>query len=59
MIVDAMIASGVRHAFGIAGVHNLPLYDALYDRGKITTFVTRHEQGAAFMADGYARIAGR
>ncbi|NBT18010.1 MAG: thiamine pyrophosphate-binding protein [Proteobacteria bacterium] len=58
MIVDAMIASGVRHAFGIAGVHNLPLYDALYDRGKITTFVTRHEQGAAFMADGYARIAG-
>ena len=57
MIVDALITSGVRHAFGIAGVHNLPLYDALHQRGGIETFVTRHEQGAAFMADGYARVA--
>ena len=57
MIVDALITSGVRHAFGIAGVHNLPLYDALHQRGGIETYVTRHEQGAAFMADGYARVA--
>ncbi|NCA13673.1 MAG: thiamine pyrophosphate-binding protein, partial [Proteobacteria bacterium] len=58
MIVDGLRLSGVRHAFGIAGVHNLPLYDALHQRGGIETYVTRHEQGAAFMADGYARVAG-
>ena len=59
LIVDALIKGGVRHAFGIAGVHNLPVYDALYQRGAITSYVTRHEQGAAFMADGYARVSGR
>src|SRR4030095_13573036 len=59
LIVDALIKGGVRHAFGIAGVHNLPVYDALYQRGQIASYVTRHEQGAAFMADGYARVSGR
>src|SRR5688572_13598678 len=59
LIVDALITAGVEHAFGIAGVHNLPVYDALARRGKIRSLVTRHEQGAAFMADGYARVSGR
>ena len=59
LIVDGLIKAGVRHAFGIAGVHNLPVYDALARRGRIETLVTRHEQGAAFMADGYARVSGR
>ncbi|MGH2353751.1 MAG: thiamine pyrophosphate-binding protein [Chloroflexota bacterium] len=58
LIVDALVKAGVRHAFGIAGVHNLPVYDALAQRGQIESYVTRHEQGAAFMADGYARVAG-
>jgi thiamine pyrophosphate-dependent acetolactate synthase large subunit-like protein len=58
LIADALSAGGVRHAFGIAGVHNLPLYDALGRQGSISTIVTRHEQGAAFMADGYARVSG-
>ncbi len=58
LIVDALIKGGVRHAFGIAGVHNLPVYDALAQSGQIKSYVTRHEQGAAFMADGYARVAG-
>ena len=57
--MDALIKGGVTHAFGIAGVHNLPIYDALYQRGSITSYVTRHEQGAAFMADGYARVSGK
>ena len=57
--MDALIKGGVTHAFGIAGVHNLPIYDALYQRGLITSYVTRHEQGAAFMADGYARVSGK
>ncbi|MDQ3702426.1 MAG: thiamine pyrophosphate-binding protein [Chloroflexota bacterium] len=56
--MDALIKGGVRHAFGIAGVHNLPVYDALAQSGQIKSYVTRHEQGAAFMADGYARVAG-
>ena len=59
LIVDALIKSGVRHAFGIAGVHNLPVYDAL-PSGAITKL--RHPPRAgrgAFMADGYARVSGR
>src|SRR5690348_10135967 len=59
LIVDALVKGGVTHAFGIAGVHNLPVYDALYGRSEITSYVTRHEQGAAFMADGYARVSGK
>lgn len=59
LVVDALARAGVRHAFGIPGVHNLPIYDALYGCTSIESFVTRHEQGAAFMADGYARVSGR
>src|SRR5437763_7673259 len=59
LIVDALVKGGVTHAFGIAGVHNLPVYDALYQRAQIKSYVTRHEQGAAFMADGYARVSGQ
>src|SRR5687767_13438865 len=47
LIVDALVKGGVTHAFGIAGVHNLPVYDALYNSDHIDSFVTRHEQGAA------------
>jgi len=49
---------GVRHVFGIPGVHNLAIYDALLRQSEITHILARHEQGAAFMADGYARAAG-
>src|SRR5215204_5169351 len=59
LVVDALVKGGVQHAFGIAGVHNLPVYDALFQSGQIATYVTRHEQGAAFMADGYARVSGK
>src|SRR5919197_4213696 len=58
MIVDALDRAGVRHVFGIPGVHNLPIYDALHGHPRIKSCVTRHEQGAAYMADGYARAAG-
>ncbi len=45
---------GVRRIFGIPGVHNLGMYEALQESS--LRFVTpRHEQGAGFMADGYAR----
>ena len=44
---------------GFRGVHTLALYDALYDHPRIRHVTTRHEQGAGFMADGYARASGR
>ena len=52
-------AYGVRHVFGIPGVHNLELYRALADCSTIEAVTARHEQGAAFMADAYARVTGR
>ena len=45
-------------AFGIPGIHNLALYRSFQDAG-FSIYDTRHEQGAAFMADGYARANGR
>src|SRR5256886_11860368 len=57
-VVEALRAEGVSHVFGIPGVHNLAIYDALLRRPGITHILARHEQGAAFMADGYARSSG-
>ncbi len=56
--VDALAAEGVRHVFGIPGVHNLAIYDALPGQPGMAHILARHEQGAAFMADGYARAGG-
>ena len=58
-VVRALRAEGVRHVFGIPGVHNLAIYDALLRQQEITHILARHEQGAGFMADGYARASGR
>ncbi|HLJ03028.1 MAG TPA: 5-guanidino-2-oxopentanoate decarboxylase [Solirubrobacteraceae bacterium] len=49
---------GVEIVFGIPGVHTLELYRGLAD-SSIRHVTPRHEQGAAFMADGYARISRR
>jgi len=49
---------GVRNIFGIPGAGILPFYRALMDRGKIKHMVTRHEESAIHMADGYARAIG-
>jgi len=58
--VRALQAHGVRHIFGLCGDTTLPLYDALFrlDHG-IRHILTRDERSAAYMADGYARIAGK
>jgi thiamine pyrophosphate-dependent acetolactate synthase large subunit-like protein len=58
-VIDALRAEGVRHVFGIPGYHNLAVYDALLRQGEVTHVLARHEAGAAFMADGYARASGR
>jgi len=57
-VVEALRAEGVRHVFGIPGVHNLAIYDALLRQSAITHVLARHEAGAGFMADGYARASG-
>src|SRR4030095_15264076 len=49
---------GVDTVFGIPGVHTLELYRGLAD-SKIRHIAVRHEQGAGFMADGYARASGK
>ncbi len=57
-LVGLLEAYGVETIFGIPGVHNVEMYRAL-PRSKITHILPRHEQGAGFMADGYARATGR
>jgi len=57
-VIRSLEREGVRHVFGIPGVHNLAVYDALLRQSAITHVLARHEQGAAFMADGYARASG-
>ncbi len=49
---------GVDAIFGIPGGPISALYQALYERNKIRHILAKHEQGAAFMADGYARVRG-
>ncbi len=51
-------ARGVRHIFGIPGVHNQEMYRGIEQAG-LTHILARHEQGAGFMADGYARASGQ
>lgn len=58
-IVQSLQQHGVDTVFGIPGTHNLAIYEALHDAPSIQHIVARHEQGAAFMADGYARASGR
>ncbi len=57
-LISLLEAHGVDTVFGIPGVHTVELYRGLA-RSKIRHVTPRHEQGAGFMADGYARVSGR
>ena len=57
-LVDALRELGVELAFGLPGVHNLPVWEACAEAG-IRLVGVRHEQAAAYAADGYARATGR
>ena len=57
--IATLRAHGVDTIFGIPGVHTLPLYDAMRDEPGLRHVLARHEQGAGFMAEGYARATGR
>lgn len=58
-LVDALLREGVEHVFGIPGTQNLAVLDELRATPEIRFILTRHEQGAAFMAYGYARAKGK
>ncbi len=57
-LIELLEGHGVDTVFGIPGVHTVELYRGLAD-SKIRHVTPRHEQGAGFMADGYARASGR
>lgn len=57
-LVDALLELGVEVAFGLPGVHNLPIWDAVESTG-IRLIGVRHEQAAGYAADGYARTTGK
>jgi tartronate-semialdehyde synthase len=56
--VRILQSEGVKYLFGIPGAGILPFYRALKDLGTIKHMVTRHEESAIHMADGYARALG-
>ncbi|MDX8412306.1 MAG: thiamine pyrophosphate-binding protein, partial [Mariprofundaceae bacterium] len=58
LFVQCLENEGVEYIFGIPGEENLDVMDALLD-SNIRFITTRHEQGAAFMADVYGRLSGK
>jgi len=58
-VVELLKAEGVRHMFGIVGATFLDVLDTLYDDRSVEYVNVRHEQAAAFMADGLARVTDR
>ena len=58
VLVKLLEDYGVEQVFGIPGVHTVELYRGLA-RSSINHVTPRHEQGAGFMADGYARTSGK
>ena len=57
-MIRASIANGIDTVFGIPGAQIYPMYDAMARLG-LNVITTRHEQGAAYMALGYAKATGR
>ncbi|HUZ45426.1 MAG TPA: biosynthetic-type acetolactate synthase large subunit [Terriglobia bacterium] len=58
ILLESLRRQNVKVIFGLPGGAVLPLYDALYSAG-IRHLLVRHEQAAAFAADGYARVTGK
>jgi len=58
-LVRAAVANGIDTVFGLPGAQVYPLFDALYRHPEVRTVISRHEQGAAYMAMGYAKATGR
>src|SRR5579862_6383792 len=58
IVLQCLRAEGVELVFGYPGGAIMPLYDALEGSG-VRHILTRHEQGAVFAAEGYARVTGK
>src|SRR6058998_1353953 len=59
LLVDCLAAEGCEYVFSVPGEETLDILDALSRHEGIRHITTRHEQGAAFMADVYGRLTGR
>jgi thiamine pyrophosphate-dependent acetolactate synthase large subunit-like protein len=55
-VVELLKVEGVKHVFGIVGSTFLDVLDQLYDDSSVEYINVRHEQAAAFTADGLARV---
>ncbi|KAG0154903.1 hypothetical protein PDIDSM_475 [Penicillium digitatum] len=56
---EMMIKHNVKHIFGYPGGAILPVFDAIYKSKHFDFILSRHEQGAGHMAEGYARVSGK
>ena len=59
IVCESLLREGCNVVFGIPGGAILPLYQALPEYPELRHILTRHEQGAALAADGYARVTGK
>ncbi len=58
-MVRAAVANGIDTIFGIPGAQIYPLFDAIYRIPEVNAIISRHEQGAAYMAFGAAQATGK
>jgi acetolactate synthase-1/2/3 large subunit len=58
-LLDCLKRQGVQVIFGYPGGAVIPIYDAIYEEDEIRHILVRHEQGAAHMAEGYAKVTGK
>ncbi len=58
ILIESLLRQSVKVIFGVPGGVLLPFYDALY-KGDLRHVLVRHEQAAAFAADGYSRVTGQ
>jgi len=59
LFIKALENEGVEYIFGVPGEENLDFLESLRNSTSIKLVLTRHEQGAAFMAATYGRLTGR
>jgi acetolactate synthase-1/2/3 large subunit len=59
LLVDCLAEEGCEYVFSVPGEETMDILDALSDHASVRHITTRHEQGAAFMADVYGRLTGR
>jgi acetolactate synthase I/II/III large subunit len=59
LLVDCLVAEGCEYVFSVPGEETLDILEALSHEDRIRHITTRHEQGAAFMADVHGRLTGR